>query len=277
MVQARHGLAGREPGHPSRRGRPRCRVHAGVRRGRLLHQHSRRRPHRREGVDRDRLRRPRSRARARRPGPHARPPPLFLEERQVGQGSAVPRARPARLLGATGLPQLRGPMAGEALLERLTWRVATVREVVAETAAAATLYLDLDDWPGHLPGMHVDVRLTADDGYQAERSYSIASAPEDPHLALTVQRLEDGEVSPWMTGVASPGDVFELRGPVGGYFVWDDAETAPVLLVGGGSGVVPLMSMARHRQRRSIPTRMRLLYSARAEDDVLYRGELDEL
>lgn len=148
---------------------------------------------------------------------------------------------------------------------------------MAETAAAATLYLELDDWPGHLPGMHVDVRLTADDGYQAERSYSIASAPEDPHLALTVQRIEDGEVSPWMTGVAAPGDVFELRGPVGGYFVWDDADTAPLLLVGGGSGVVPLMSMARHRRRRSIPTRMRLLYSARTEDDVLYRGELDEL
>jgi ferredoxin-NADP reductase len=149
--------------------------------------------------------------------------------------------------------------------------------VVAETAMATTLQLDLDNWPGHLPGMHVDVRLTAEDGYQAERSYSIASAPEDPLLALTVERFDQGEVSPWMTGVAAPGDTFELRGPVGGYFVWDDADSSPVLLVGGGSGVVPLMSMARHRKRLAILTRMRLLYSARSEDDVLYRDELDQL
>jgi ferredoxin-NADP reductase len=168
-------------------------------------------------------------------------------------------------------------MAGTAVLGRLIWRLATIREVVVETAMASTLHIDLDDWPGHVSGQHVDVRLTAEDGYQVERSYSIASAPDDPYLALTVERIDDGEVSPWMTQVAAPGDTFELRGPVGGYFVWDDTDAAPVLLVGGGSGVVPLMSMARHRKRRSIRTRMRMLYSARTEDDVLYRAELDEL
>jgi ferredoxin-NADP reductase len=168
-------------------------------------------------------------------------------------------------------------VAGTAVLGRLTWHLATVRDVVAESARAVTLHLDVADWPGHRPGQHVDVRLTAEDGYQAERSYSIASAPEDPSLALTVERIDDGEVSPWLTEVAASGDTFELRGPVGGYFVWDDADPVPLLLVGGGSGVVPLMSMARHRARRSAPTPMRLLYSARSEQDVLYRSELDAM
>jgi len=148
---------------------------------------------------------------------------------------------------------------------------------VPETARAATLLLEVEDWPGHRPGQHVDVRLTAEDGYQAERSYSIASAPDDRALALTVERIEDGELSPWLTEVASPGDSFELRGPVGGYFVWDDADPAPVLLAAGGSGVVPLMSMARHRSRRDTGTRMRLLYSARSEEDLLYQDELDQM
>jgi ferredoxin-NADP reductase len=168
-------------------------------------------------------------------------------------------------------------VAEAAVSGRLIWRPATIRDVVAETAMAVTLHLELDGWPGHLSGQHVDVRLTAEDGYQAERSYSIASAPDDPYLALTVERIDDGEVSPWMTQVAAPGDTFELRGPVGGYFVWGDTDPESVLLVGGGSGVVPLMSMARHRKRRSIRTPMRLLYSARSADDVLYRVELDEL
>jgi ferredoxin-NADP reductase len=137
--------------------------------------------------------------------------------------------------------------------------------------------LDVEGWSGHRPGQHVDVRLTAQDGYQAERSYSIASAPDDPRLALTIERIDDGEVSPWMTDEARVGDGFELRGPVGGYFVWDDTELAPLLVVGGGSGIVPLMSMARHRVRRGLHTRMRLLYSARTADDLLYRGELDAM
>jgi ferredoxin-NADP reductase len=152
-----------------------------------------------------------------------------------------------------------------------------VRQVVPETPLAATLLLEVEEWPGHLPGQHVDVRLTAEDGYQAERSYSIASAPGDPLMALTVERIDDGEVSPWLTEEAMVGDGFEVRGPVGGYFVWDGTDTAPVLLVGGGSGVVPLMCMARHRMLSRIRTRMRLLYSARSESDLLYRRELDEM
>jgi ferredoxin-NADP reductase len=149
--------------------------------------------------------------------------------------------------------------------------------VVPETARATTLVLGVEGWLGHRPGQHVDVRLTAEDGYQAERSYSIASAPDDPALSLTVEQIDDGEVSPWLTDEARVGDGFELRGPVGGYFVWDGAEPAPVLLVGGGSGVVPLVSMARHRARRGLRTRMRLLYSARSADDLLYREELDAM
>jgi ferredoxin-NADP reductase len=149
--------------------------------------------------------------------------------------------------------------------------------VVIENSHASTLLLDVDGWQGHRPGQHVDIRLTAEDGYQAERSYSIASAPEDPRLALTVQRIDDGEVSPWLTQIAAPGDTFELRGPVGGYFIWDGSEPLPPLLVGGGSGVVPLMAMARHRHRRNIPTPMRLLYSVRSPDEILYSAELEQL
>jgi ferredoxin-NADP reductase len=167
-------------------------------------------------------------------------------------------------------------VAGATVLGRLIWRLATVREVVRESAGAATLVLDVEDWPGHQPGQHVDVRLTAEDGYQAQRSYSIASAPDDP-LALTVVRIEDGDLSPWFTDVATRGDTFEIRGPIGGYFVWDGAEGLPTLLAAGGSGVVPLMAMARHRSRRRIPTRMRLLYSARSDADLLYRAELAAL
>ena len=176
-----------------------------------------------------------------------------------------------------GYNNYRGSVAGTAVLGRLSWLEATVRDVLPENAGATTLVLHVEDWQGHRPGQHVDVRLTADDGYQAERSYSIASAPDDPALALTVERIDDGEVSPWMSDEARTGDSFELRGPVGGYFVWDDSEPAAVLLVGGGSGVVPLMSMARHRARRRLRTRMRLLYSARSADDLLYRGELDAM
>lgn len=168
-------------------------------------------------------------------------------------------------------------MAGTAVLGRLSWLLATVSEVVPETPRADTLLLEVEDRPSYRPGQHVDVRLTAEDGYQVERSYSIASAPDDPALALTVERIEEGEVSPWLTDIAVPGDSFELRGPVGGYFVWDGTDPNPVLLIGGGSGVVPLMSMARHRTRRGIGTRMRLLYSARYEEDLLYRGELDQM
>jgi ferredoxin-NADP reductase len=168
-------------------------------------------------------------------------------------------------------------LAGTAVLGRLTWLVAEVAETVTETPHVRTLVLDVPGWAGHRAGQHVDVRLTAEDGYQAERSYSVASAPEDPP-ALTVERLEDGEVSPYLVDDVVPGDRFELRGPIGGYFVWDaDAREDPLLLVAGGSGVVPLMAMLRHRQRTGSNVPARLVYSARTLDDVIYRNELDTL
>ncbi|MBX6364600.1 MAG: ferredoxin reductase [Gemmatimonadetes bacterium] len=167
----------------------------------------------------------------------------------------------------------------------IAWRLASVAEVRAETVTTRTLVLDVPGWPGHRAGQHVDVRLTAEDGYQAQRSYSIASAPETPRLALTVERLEDGEVSPYLTDVLRPGDRLELRGPIGGYFVWDVTLGGPLLLVAGGSGIVPLMAMLRHRAavlqhadaraRHEVPAR--LLYSARRWDDVIYREELARL
>jgi ferredoxin-NADP reductase len=141
---------------------------------------------------------------------------------------------------------------------------------VDETPRVRTLLLDAEDWPGHRAGQHLDIRLTAEDGYQAERSYSIASAPGEP-LAITVERLEDGEVSPYLVDDASEGDQFEVRGPIGGYFVWED-DGRPVLLVGGGSGVVPLMSMIRSS---SGSTPIRLLYSSRTFQDIIYREELE--
>ena len=168
-------------------------------------------------------------------------------------------------------------MAGRALLGRLTWQLCDVAELVEETPGVKTLVLDAPDWPGHRAGQHVDVRLTAEDGYQAQRSYSIASAPEEGRLALTVERLADGEVSPYLADVLVVGDKLELRGPIGGYFVWDGDEGGPVLLVGGGSGVVPLMAMARHRAALGNGTPMRLLYSAKRLEDVIYRAELEEL
>jgi len=164
----------------------------------------------------------------------------------------------------------------------ITWQFATVVDVKPETPSVRTLVLGVPAWPGHHAGQHVDVRLTAEDGYQAQRSYSIATAPEDVHLALTVERLEDGEVSPYLTDELRPGDMLELRGPIGGYFVWEVALGGPLLLVGGGSGVVPLMAMLRHRAtalrsagadaRHGVAAR--LLYSSRRWDEVIYREEL---
>jgi ferredoxin-NADP reductase len=150
-----------------------------------------------------------------------------------------------------------------------------VVEGVTETARTTSLVLDAADWPGHLAGQHVDVRLTAEDGYQAQRSYSIASAPEDEHLMITVQRLDDGEVSPYLTALR-PGDEFELRGPIGGYFVWQEAHGGPLLLVAGGAGVVPLRAMLRHHRSIASDVPMRLLYSARTRSDLIYREELTE-
>jgi ferredoxin-NADP reductase len=137
--------------------------------------------------------------------------------------------------------------------------------------------LDVPGWPGHLAGQHVDIRLTADDGYQAERSYSIASGPESSAFELTVERIDDGEVSPYLTEDVQRGDQFELRGPIGGYFVWREALGGPLLLVGGGSGLVPLMAMLRHHEAVGSDVDARLLLSARTLDDVLYREELERL
>jgi ferredoxin-NADP reductase len=150
------------------------------------------------------------------------------------------------------------------------WLVTSVTGAIAETPRVRTLLLDAEGWPGHRPGQHLDVRLTAEGGYQAERSYSIASAPGQP-LEITVERLDDGEVSPYLVDEAREGDGFEVRGPIGGYFVWED-DGRPVLLVGGGSGVVPLMAMIRSSAGT---TPMRLLYSSRTYEDVIYRAELE--
>ena len=167
-------------------------------------------------------------------------------------------------------------MAGAAVLGRLTWREADVARVVDETARVRTLELDVADWPGHRPGQHVDVRLTADDGYQAQRSYSLASAPGDSP-AITVERLEAGEVSPYLVDDVVAGDRFEVRGPVGGYFVWETSTGGPLLLVAGGSGVVPLMAMIRHRAAEGSSVPARLLYSSRTLEDVIFRDELARL
>ena len=144
-----------------------------------------------------------------------------------------------------------------------------------ETARTRTLALDVPGWPGHRAGQHVDVRLTAEDGYQAQRSYSIASPPGAPAFELTVERLEDGEISPWLVGEARPGDALELRGPIGGYFIWEPGRGGPLLLVAGGSGLVPLMCIERHRRDVAPEIASTLLLSARAPDDVIYPGELD--
>jgi ferredoxin-NADP reductase len=168
-------------------------------------------------------------------------------------------------------------MARTAVLGRLTWQLGGVAELIPETPRVTTLVLDVPGWAGHLAGQHVDVRLTADDGYQAQRSYSIASAPEDRRLALTVERLDDGEVSPYLVGELRIGDRVELRGPIGGYFVWEAGDRRPLLLIAGGSGVVPLMAMLRHRDTSGSRVPARLLYSSRTAEDIIYRAELDRL
>jgi ferredoxin-NADP reductase len=165
-------------------------------------------------------------------------------------------------------------LARAAVLGRLTWRVAEVVDIVDETPRVKTLRLDVDDWPGHLPGQHVDIRLTAEDGYQAQRSYSIASAPASGELELTVELVEDGEVSPYLLEELRAGDRFELRGPVGGYFVWEASRGGPLFLVAGGSGVVPFRSMLRQLVDEGGGVEATLLLSSRTWDDVIYREEL---
>jgi ferredoxin-NADP reductase len=162
-------------------------------------------------------------------------------------------------------------------LARLSWRLANVVEVRPETGRVVTLALEVPDWDGHLPGQHVDVRLTAEDGYRAERAYSIASAPDGGRIELAVERLEDGEVSPYLAGELRAGDRLELRGPVGGYFVWEPGRGGPLLLVAGGSGVAPLMAMVRQRAAAGSQVPARLLYSSRTLEDVIFREELERL
>ena len=166
---------------------------------------------------------------------------------------------------------------GRLIPRRIAWQLATVREVVTETPRACTLVLDVREWPGHRAGQHVDVRLTAEDGYQAQRSYSIASAPELDALELTVELVDDGEVSPYFVEEVRAGDMFEVRGPIGGHFSWTVGDGGPLLLVGGGSGVVPLMSMLRHRGARASDVETHVLVSARGAEDALYRDELEGL
>jgi len=175
----------------------------------------------------------------------------------------------------------RTPAAPPSLALPIAWRIATVAEIVVETPRVRTLVLELPDWPGHRAGQHVDIRLTAEDGYRTERSYSIASAPESARLSVTIERLEDGEVSSYLVDVLQVGDTLELRGPIGGHFAWSVADGGPLMLVGGGSGIVPLMAMLRHRAnassevRRAIPAR--LLYSSRSWTELIFRDELARL
>lgn len=160
---------------------------------------------------------------------------------------------------------------------RLEWQPVEVREIIVETFRVKSLLLHAPRWQGHLPGQHVDIRLTAEDGYQAQRSYSIASPPEDDLLALTVEKVDDGEVSPYLVDDLRAGDRFELRGPIGGYFVWTVATPGPLSLIAGGSGIAPLMAMLRHRARRNVRNPALLLYSSRSLEDVIYREELDAM
>ncbi len=167
-------------------------------------------------------------------------------------------------------------MARAAVLGRLTWQVADVLDVVPETPRVKTIAFDVPGWPGHRAGQHVDIRLTAEDGYQAQRSYSIGSTPDGTRVELTVECLDDGEVSPYLTDELRPGDQIELRGPIGGYFVWEPDQGGPLMLVAGGSGVVPLMAMIRVRDAAGSDAETRLLLSSRGWEDVIYRDELEQ-
>jgi ferredoxin-NADP reductase len=166
-------------------------------------------------------------------------------------------------------------MEGTAVLGRLTWLVAEVVEVLAETPRVVSIALDVPGWSGHIPGQHVDVRLTAEDGYQAQRSYSIAAPADGNRVVITVEEVDEGEVSPFLVGELRVGDRFELRGPIGGYFVWTPERGGPLQLIAGGSGVVPLMAMIRAgADHPVVPTR--LLYSVKTAADIIYRDELEQ-
>ena len=166
-------------------------------------------------------------------------------------------------------------MEGTALYGRLTWLVAEVVDVFDETPRAKSILLNCPGWPGHLPGEHVDIRLTAEDGYQAQRSYSIATPEDGQKVTLTVELVSSGEVSPFLFDDLLPGDRLEMRGPIGGYFVWEPSHGGPLQLLGGGSGVVPLMAMLRAGVDSEVP--IRYLGSARSFEDILFRDELEQI
>ena len=169
-------------------------------------------------------------------------------------------------------------MEGAEVLGRLNWQLGEVVATRRETDRAKSITLAMPDWAGHKAGQHVDLRLTSEDGYHAERSYSIASPPEDrPRVTLTVERIAEGEVSPYLTDDLREGDKLEMRGPIGGYFVWEASLGGPLLLIAGGSGIVPLMAMIRHRAAAHSDAATRLLYSSRSLGEVIYREELEQL
>lgn len=165
----------------------------------------------------------------------------------------------------------------EAVQPRLPWRAATVIDIRPEAHRVATIALSVPGWPGHVAGQHLDLRLTAPDGYEAQRSYSIASASKTTAIEITVEEVRDGEVSQFLLYELVVGDILEIRGPIGGYFTWEPSEAGPVLLVAGGSGIVPLMAMLRERARADDGTPVRLLYSARTVEAIIYRQELDRM
>src|SRR5919201_5644964 len=277
-------MARRVAGHALRPGRAGC-ASARARRGvpwRLHHEPPSHRRGQRTGVHRVRIRRQAASARSWRSGAARRAASLFLEEREMDPCDPNRGRRPGRVLGVQRLSHPRRSVEGAALQRRpvnpLVWQIATVRQIRPETAKVKSFTFALPEWTRHRAGQHYDLRLTAPDGYRAQRSYSIASAPErEGQIDLTIERVEDGEVSTFLHETVVIGDRVELRGPIGGYFVWEAAQRAPLLLVAGGSGVVPMMSMLRHRAAARSPSAARLLFSSRTIDDVIYRAELEAL
>src|SRR5215216_3350229 len=285
VVEARDLVRRRVDRRAARGRRAAGRLHDGLLVRRLYDEPRDRGPQRRQGLGRDRARGRAAAARARRAGAPARAAPLLLEEREVGGRAARHGPRRARLLGGERLSQSRRPLEGGAVLERLTppvaprapgrWQIATVAAIKVETPRVKSYRLELPMWMPHVPGQHYDVRLTAPDGYVAQRSYSVASSPLDEGgVELTIDCLLDGEVSPYFHDVVVEGDRVEVRGPFASYFVW--RGESPVLLLGGGSGVVPLMAMLRHRRRTMPELQMRLVYSVGSADDVIYSDELGD-
>lgn len=168
-------------------------------------------------------------------------------------------------------------MAGTAILGRLNWLAARVTGFIDETPRVRSIVLESPEWPGHLPGQHIDIRLTAEDGYQAQRSYSIANPANDDRVIITVERVDDGEVSTFLIEDLLVGDQIEIRGPIGGYFVWEPSMGGPLQLIGGGSGVVPLMAMLRASVDSDVVVPVRYLSSARSYEAVIYRSELEDI